>query len=541
MVIRIPDQRTARGGYAALDDRMLVLDFQAGHPEAFVEIHRRYGGLARHVCQRFLPNQADVDEALQETLIRVFQGLYRFNGRYALRPWIARIAKNVSLDILRARARRPLEGDAPLDEEFADPNDEADLIVERLVQRDTVLEILTDLPETHRRALVLREIDGRSHREIAHEMEITPSQAKALIHRARGSFRKGWLEKVTGEGGVRAIAFLPVLWLAQAAGLVRRAGERVGLSVGHATQAAQVATSEAITSTVSSAAPAGASLSERVIAAGMTLLVAGGVTVGAAKVVQNRMRPEPAGVAAAAAAAADVSNAVAPEPAPQVGEPPLQSPRPVRDETEIAPIAVEPLPTIEPSPSVEPTVDPSPSVEPTVDPSPSVEPPIAVFPPAPAWSGGFAIDWTSEDECGCGPGVALSASQSSGGLLEEGAVLTAIQQIRGAADDAEGDPAWALEADYAVELTQAGGSLQLSFTLEHEGFRTSFSGSASVTEVTGTPGDGEPMVYTLSGSYGLSGGSGDKSPIRTSGGLSIRLSLWADGLTVYGTQFQLRP
>src|SRR3990170_2621198 len=139
MVIRVPEQRTARGGYAALDDRMLVLDFQAGQVEAFVEIHRRYGALARHVCTRFLPNQADADEAFQETMIRVFQGLYRFNGRFALSPWIARIAKNVSLDVLRGRARRPHEAELPVDEDLAAPADEADLIVERLVQRDTVL------------------------------------------------------------------------------------------------------------------------------------------------------------------------------------------------------------------------------------------------------------------------------------------------------------------------------------------------------------------------------------------------------------------
>src|SRR5512139_2968019 len=96
------DLRGGEGGYAALDDRMLVLDFQAGHPEAFVEIHNRYGALARRVCTRYLPNQPDADEAFQETMIRVFQGLYRFNGRYALQPWIARIATNVSLDVLRA-------------------------------------------------------------------------------------------------------------------------------------------------------------------------------------------------------------------------------------------------------------------------------------------------------------------------------------------------------------------------------------------------------------------------------------------------------
>ncbi|MGH2528049.1 MAG: RNA polymerase sigma factor, partial [Actinomycetota bacterium] len=76
--------------YADLDDRMLVLDFQAGNAEVFGEIHRRYAGLARHVCQRILGNADDADEATQEAMLRIYQGLPRFNGRYALQPWVAR-------------------------------------------------------------------------------------------------------------------------------------------------------------------------------------------------------------------------------------------------------------------------------------------------------------------------------------------------------------------------------------------------------------------------------------------------------------------
>src|SRR5262245_19930239 len=288
MVIRVPDQRHTPGGYAALDDRLLVLDFQAGNPQAFVEIHRRYGGLARHVCQRFLPQQQDADEAFQETMIRVFQGLYRFNGRYALQPWIARIAKNVSLDILRGQARRPKSDDsAPASDELPIPGDEADEIVERLVQRDTVLAVLADLPDTHRRAMMLRELEGRSHREVAQEMEISTAQAKALIHRAKGSFRRHWLEKVADRGGLVAIAFLPLLWAARFVHGLRRVVDRVGI----AAQGAQVAAPEAVTSVSSTvtatAAPAATGVAERVVAAGMTILLAGGVTVGAAKIVRS--------------------------------------------------------------------------------------------------------------------------------------------------------------------------------------------------------------------------------------------------------------
>ena len=203
MVIRVPEQRNTLGGYAVLDDRLLVLDFQAGNPQAFVEIHHRYGPLARRVCGRFLPTPQDVDEAFQETMIRVYQGLYRFNGRYALQPWVARIAKNVSLDILRGRARRPKDDAwASPTEDLAGPDDEAEQIVERLVQHDTVLAVLSDLPETHRRALMMRELDGRSHREIAQEMEVStgagegadPSREVELPQAvAREGGRTGWL------------------------------------------------------------------------------------------------------------------------------------------------------------------------------------------------------------------------------------------------------------------------------------------------------------------------------------------------------------
>jgi RNA polymerase sigma factor (sigma-70 family) len=251
MVTRVPDQGNTLGGYAALDDRLLVLDFQAGNPQAFVEIHQRYGPLARRVCQRFLPNPHDGDEAFQETMIRVYQGLYRFNGRYALQPWVARIAKNVSLDILRGRSRRPQnDAWAPGAEELPGPSDEAEQIVERLVQRDTVLAVLADLPETHRRALMLRELDGRSHREIAQEMEVSTAQAKALIHRAKMSFRKRWLEKVAERGGLMGIGLVPLVWLLRIAGGLRKIGERVAQSA----HLAQAAVPEAVSSTVGTTA-----------------------------------------------------------------------------------------------------------------------------------------------------------------------------------------------------------------------------------------------------------------------------------------------
>ncbi|HEX6331536.1 MAG TPA: sigma-70 family RNA polymerase sigma factor, partial [Actinomycetota bacterium] len=147
MATRVTDLRNGAGDYRSLDDRMLVLDFQAGNPGAFVEIHRRYGPLARHVCGRLLQNRADADEAFQEAMIRVFQGLHRFNGRYALQPWIARIATNVSLDQIRARSRRPQVEDGAFEEaDRRDPADGPEEAFEKLIERDRVLSVLSGLP-----------------------------------------------------------------------------------------------------------------------------------------------------------------------------------------------------------------------------------------------------------------------------------------------------------------------------------------------------------------------------------------------------------
>ncbi len=151
---------------------------------------------------------------------------------------MARIAKNVSLDIIRRQGRRPLEEDEGTDApELKDEGDSPEAAYERLVERDLVLSVLEEMPVTHRDALVLRELEGRSHREIAHEMDISTSQAKALIHRAKASFRRRWLVAVTEKGRLTAIAVLPLLWAAKVLDLGKRVVERIGHAT-HITQAA---------------------------------------------------------------------------------------------------------------------------------------------------------------------------------------------------------------------------------------------------------------------------------------------------------------
>lgn len=553
MVIRVPDQRKVQGAYERLDDRMLVLDFQAGHPEAYVEIHNRYSPLARRVCLRFLRNQQDADEALQETMIRVFQGLHRFNGRYALSPWVARIAKNVSLDTIRRQGRRPLEEDEGTDApELKDDGDSPEAAYERLVERDLVLSVLEEMPVPHRDALVLRELEGRSHREIAHEMDISTSQAKALIHRAKASFRRRWLVAVTEKGRLTAIAVLPLLWAAKVLDLGKRVVERVGHAT-HITQAASAPEIVAAASASSAAPVAAVGISERVVAAGMTILLAGGVTVGAAKIVEHRSD----GTREAAVAAAPVVEDLVEEPeAAAPAEPEVDADAEVvADLPEIPeerlPIVDTPSPTTEPDTGTEPSpsTDP-PSEEPSTSeepPVPSEEPPVPsedppVLPPPPAWEGSFRIDWASEDKCGCGSGLELVSSSSTGGLLGPDAHMSLDQTLKGAALDGEGDAAWEAKADLRFDLRREGGSVELDFWLTtRSGIIVTFGGDATVAAIVGDLDAGEPVLYSFRGEYYGIGAETAVSPIRVSGPLSVDLWVWADGSTVVLTDVSLLP
>ena len=57
--------------------------------------------------------------------------------------------------------------------------------------------------------------------------------------------------------------------------------------------------------------------------------------------------------------------------------------------------------------------------------------------------------------------------------------------------------------------------------------------------MTGVPGDGNPVVYSFSGSYVLEGGDPNTSPIRTSGQFLVQVSVWGDGTSVFVTQMQV--
>lgn len=177
-------------GKQTLTDKDLVVAYQAGDRGAYDAIYDRHRERVRRICYRMLGNNADAEEAAQETFLRTYKALGRFNGQYQLAAWVSRVASNVCLDQLRLRGRSVRTED--VDEEamqLACPDKLPDLVVEQQID---VAESLKSIRPLHARALMLRAVAGLSHTEIASELDMTPEQVKSLLHRARTSFRRVW-------------------------------------------------------------------------------------------------------------------------------------------------------------------------------------------------------------------------------------------------------------------------------------------------------------------------------------------------------------
>lgn len=170
-------------------DRDLVVAFKSGRPGAYEEMYRRYGARVEGVCRRMLGNVEDANEATQETFLKAYQALPRFNGNYKLGAWLHRIAANVCLDVLRARARGVYLVSLPDGQESLDADPGPEELVAAGGEANAALEKIQPL---HARALRLRAVEGMSHKEMARALEMTPQQVKALLHRARDSFKRAW-------------------------------------------------------------------------------------------------------------------------------------------------------------------------------------------------------------------------------------------------------------------------------------------------------------------------------------------------------------
>jgi RNA polymerase sigma factor (sigma-70 family) len=187
-------------------DERLVAAFRGGDEAAFQQIHDRYRAALLRFATRILRDEGTAEDVVQEALWRAHRALRRDDRPMNLRPWLYRLVRNCCLDELgRVRTDcvdlHAIDSDGVL---AAAPGDEPPAAYQRRADLRQLLDDLGALPARHRHALVRRELDGLSHRQLASELNITPSAARVVVHRARVALMQVVDERSTSCQAVRA-------------------------------------------------------------------------------------------------------------------------------------------------------------------------------------------------------------------------------------------------------------------------------------------------------------------------------------------------
>jgi RNA polymerase sigma-70 factor, ECF subfamily len=188
----------------------------AGDEEAFVQLTAPLRRRLHVHCYRMLGSVHDADDALQETMLRAWRGIGRFEPRAELSSWLYRIATNVCLRMIEQRGRRDSASIDAYLQPYPDGLLEPVTPEEEAERRETIgLAFVTAmqlLPPRQRAALVLRDVLGWSAREVADLLGVSVAAANSALQRARDRVererREGSLARVHRPADERAEAAL---------------------------------------------------------------------------------------------------------------------------------------------------------------------------------------------------------------------------------------------------------------------------------------------------------------------------------------------
>ncbi len=176
-----------------LQEQALLEAHRRGDPQATADLVRAYQRRIFGICYRMLRDEHQAGDLTQESIIRVLEGLERYDGRARLSTWIIRIAMNCCLSHLRKeRVRRhgpldPATPDGPGAAAAPEPSPPGRVEQEEL--RGLVLAALGSIDPDARAVLVLRDLQDLEYHQIAEVLEVPLGTVKSRLFRARAALR----------------------------------------------------------------------------------------------------------------------------------------------------------------------------------------------------------------------------------------------------------------------------------------------------------------------------------------------------------------
>ena len=168
------------------DDAVLAMRAANADVAAFEQLYRRHHRRVHGVIVRIVGlASARAEDLTQEAFVRAWQALPSFRHDSAVATWLHRLAVNTALMELRARRSRPLQDeDEDIFEQLSTPDTAGNAVLGRDLER-----AVATLPPRARAVLVLHDVEGWKHEEIANQLGMAVGSSKAQLHRARGLLR----------------------------------------------------------------------------------------------------------------------------------------------------------------------------------------------------------------------------------------------------------------------------------------------------------------------------------------------------------------
>jgi RNA polymerase sigma-70 factor (ECF subfamily) len=207
---------------SAADDQDLVEAARAGDEEAYTVLVRRYSPAMMRLARMYVPTAALAEDVVQETWVAVLRGLERFEGRSSFKTWLFRILVNrAKTRGVREHRSIPFaslgaggEGSEDGDEgptvdpsRFAESGawtsapakweDDPELALDSKEAQRIVLEAIDTLPERQKVVITMRDVEGLSSDEVRNALDLTETNQRVLLHRARAKVRaalEDWID-----------------------------------------------------------------------------------------------------------------------------------------------------------------------------------------------------------------------------------------------------------------------------------------------------------------------------------------------------------
>lgn len=179
------------------DECVLIERAKAGDGNAFDEMTKRYSEKAYSIAYQMLASPDDARDLVQDAFLEVFRTLERFNTQYRFSTWLYRILINKCINYRKRESRRRMlslsdfwsrgdhDGQQPVPAHLASTDVTPHDVLENKELRTSILDALNSLSERHRTVVVLFDIEGLSHRQIAEILQCPEGTVMSRLHHGR--------------------------------------------------------------------------------------------------------------------------------------------------------------------------------------------------------------------------------------------------------------------------------------------------------------------------------------------------------------------